>query len=517
MLPFSHIYIAYGSESGRAEQLAQQLRSQPFLAQFPCAFSSLNDVDVKSLNDKTLLLILTSSFGDGEAPANAEQFAENLANQTACTFSYAIFGLGDTSYDKFCGYSKLLDETLQSKQCHAFIARVDADLNYQAIFNQWLPLLENALNQMPEKTVEHALSVKVYNEAETFSAKVLEIQQLANSSPPVYHLRLSLKESGIFYQAGDLLYVHAPNPEPLLAEFAHWFGDQNASNLLQNKELRLLNKNILRDIAKLCDNPDLKSLTKISNKKALESYLHGHDLLDLLRDFDSAKQVSLSDLAEILPKLAPRAYSISSCGQTHPEYVDLCVREVQYQLGERHYYGMASHFLATRQAGDFLPIFAKSNPTFHLTERHCPIVMIGAGTGIAPYIGFLQALEKEKRATQNYLFFGERYRASDFLYEKELEHHLAHGTLNGLYTAFSRDSTEKYYVQDALKAQSQLIWQLIEQGACFYVCGSKKMSKAIDETLLHIADTVGNQPYVDEFNNILATLVADGRLMRDIY
>ncbi|MGQ8820635.1 diflavin oxidoreductase [Bibersteinia trehalosi] len=514
---FSHIHIAYGSESGRAEQLAQQLLQQPCLAAHPHSIASLNNTHLEQLPPHTLLLIVTSSFGDGEAPANADQFANYLENLPACHISYAIFGLGDTSYDKFCGYSKHLDHLLQCKHATAIIERVDADLNYQAIFQQWLNLLIQALANPITPPLSHSLSVKVYAANQTYAAQVLDIQQLAQSAPAVFHLRLSLKESGIFYQAGDLIYLQAPNADSLLAEFCHWFNDSSAKEVLQQKELRLLNKNILRDVAKICDSTELKALTKIANKKALEDYLYGHDLLDLLRDFDPEHRVSLQDLHALLPNLTARAYSISSCGQTHPEYVDLCVREVSYQLGERHYYGTASHYIAQCQAGDFLPIFAKSNPTFHLTNKQIPIVMIGAGTGIAPYIGFLQALQREQRASSHYLFFGERHRLHDFLYQNELEQYLHNGTLTKLFTAFSRDQAEKVYVQDLLKQQAELIWQLIQQGAYFYVCGSKKMSKAIDESLLEIAERIGHQPYIDDFNNIVAHLVAEGRLLRDIY
>lgn len=517
MYPFSHLHIAYGSESGRSKQLARQLTQQPFLATIPHTFSSLNETDLSALTPQSLLLVITSSFGDGEAPANAIDFADVLAKQPACDFHYAIFGLGDTSYEQFCGYSKQLDSLLREKSARPLIARVDADLNYQAIFSQWLLLLEQTLNQPVGSTVEHSLSVKVYDEKISYAAQVLEIKHLADSEPPVYHLRLSLEGSGIFYQAGDLIYVQAPTDSGLLEQLNEWFNDPSAAEILQYKELRLLTKNVLRDVAKMGDNAELKALTKISNKKALEAYLYGHDVLDLLQDFDSQKQISLSDLSEILPNIAPRAYSISSCGKSHPDYVDLCVREVSYQLGERQYRGTASGYLAERQASDFIQIFAKSNPTFRLCEQPAPIVMIGAGTGIAPYIGFLQAIEHEQRRSKHYLFFGERYREKDFLYQSELVDFLERGILTGLFTAFSRDQAEKYYVQDALKEQAELIWQLMVQGAYFYVCGSKAMSRAIDESLITIAKKVGGQPYVDEFNNIVAQLVAEGRLQRDVY
>lgn len=514
----THIHIAYGSESGNAEKLAQQLAQQPFLNHYSTSLSTLNETDLTTFNPNSLLLVLTSSFGDGEPPENADEFAEKLENLTACNVKYAIFGLGDITYDKFCGYSKQLDSLLQAKQAQAIIERVDADLNYQEIFKQWLPLVEQALAQPNEFPIPHQLSVQAYGEESTYQAEVIEIKHLAQSEPAVYHLRLSLKESGIFYQAGDLIYVKVTQPDSLLSEYANWFNDTNAIEQLRHKELRLLSKNVLRDVQKICGSAELKDLTKISNKKALEQYLYGHDLLDVLRDFDPNKTVTLADLDTILSNLSARAYSISSCGKTHPDYVDLCIRHVYYQLDGRDYQGTASDYLAKLQAGDFVSIFAKANPNFRLPENlNAPVVMIGSGTGIAPHIAFLQALENQYQNVESYLFFGERYREKDFLYQNELENYLANGTLTQLFTAFSRDQAEKFYVQDVLATKAELIWKLIQKGSYFYICGSKAMSKAVDAELIKIADQIGGEAYIDDFNNVIARLVAEGRLMRDVY
>ena len=516
--PLSRVHIAYGSESGNAQALATELANQPCLQAYTVSVSSLNETHPSMLDSQTLLLVITSSFGDGEPPANADDFLETLENLTALSCCYCVFGLGDVTYEHFCGFSQKVDEALQSKQAQPLIERVDADIYYREIFKQWLPLLQQALNDLPQQPLSHQLSVQVYNENIVYYAEVLDIQHLAQSDPAVYHLRLSLKDSGIFYQAGDLLYVQIEQPDEVLAHYVNWFDDQSAVEILRKKELRLLSKNVLRDVSKITGNAALKDLTKISNKKALESYLYGHDLLDVLCDFDPEKKVRLADLTTILANLTARAYSISSCGKTHPDYTDLCIRHVYYSLGERHYQGTASNQLAQLKVGQKVAVFVKSNSTFHLPESlDAPLVMIGSGTGIAPYIGFLQHLESQKPTVESYLFFGERYRAKDFLYQAELENYLANGTLTRLFTAFSRDQAEKYYVQDALAEQAELIWSLIQQGAYFYICGSKSMSKAIDDALINIASTIGHRPYVDAFDNIVAELVAAGRLQRDVY
>ncbi|KAA8734944.1 sulfite reductase flavoprotein subunit alpha [Acinetobacter qingfengensis] len=516
--PIYSIFIAYGSESGHAESLAYQLYQQDFLQSYDLSIATLNDIDIANIHQNSLLIIITSTFGDGEAPENAEDFLNKLELFDRLPFRYSIFALGDASYDHFCGYGKQLDQIFQEKQAQTLIQRVDADLNFQDIFNQWQPLLQQSLSNLPSEPVQHNLSIQVYNENSTYTAKVLEIKHLAQSEPAVFHLTLDLQNSGIRYQAGDLLYVNVDNPDDLLALYAQWFNDAQATVVLKNKELRVLNKNVLRAIAKLCQHEHLKELLKISNKKALEEYLYVHDLLDVLQDFDTEKHIQLNELVEILANRTARAYSISSCGKTHTEAVDLCIRQVGYHHQQRDYQGITSCYLANLKPDNQVSVFVRSNPNFHLPENiNAPIIMIGAGTGIAPFIGFLQFIEQYTPSTNSYLFFGERYRQHDFLYETELNQYLAANVLNGLFTAFSRDQTEKYYVQDALLDQAELVWQLLEQGAYIYVCGSKNMGKAVDESLIYIAEHIGQQTYVDAFNNIIANLVSQGRLLKDLY
>lgn len=516
--PIEHIYIAYGSESGNAEALANQLYQQAFLQGYALSISPLNDLKLEQLTSNGLLLVLASTFGDGEPAGNADEFLEQLNNFEALPFAYSIFALGDITYPQFCGFGKAVDLRLADKQARQLIQTVEADLNYQQIFNQWLKLLQQALTDLPTESIQHSLSVKVYHEQNAFYAQVLQIEKLAQSEPAVYHLRLDLKNSGIIYQAGDLLYVNIENPDSLLQQYAQYWQDEAVYTQLRNKELRLLSKNLLREIAKLCNHSELKALLKISNKKALEAYIYGRDLLDVLIDFDPQRMLSLAQLEPILPQLLARAYSISSCGRTHPEYVDLCVREVNYQLNNRTYQGTASHYLAQLATGDQVELFVRSNPTFHLPENpDVPIIMVGAGTGIAPFIGFLQTRQQQPIRAKSYLFFGERFHQRDFLYQLVLQGYLADQTLTALFCAFSRDQTEKFYVQDAIVQQAELLWSLLKQGAHLYICGSKAMGKAVEESVLRIAEQIGNQPYLDDFNNIIADLVNQNRLHRDLY
>lgn len=516
--PIRSIHIAYGSESGNAQALAQDLHGQAFLQKYDLHLSDLNSLDLSALGADSLLLVITSSFGEGGPPSNADGFSDGLLALGSLPVRYCVFGLGDTSYPAFCGFSKSLAAALAEKQAQALIDPVEADLDYWAIYRQWLPLLQTALENPTGRPLTHRLSVTAYGRNTAYSAQVLSCERMAASEPEVYRLRLDLTGSGIAYQAGDLLYVNVSQPDALLDEYAAYFGSEEARTLLKHKELRLLDKTLLRGLAKICDNAELKNLLKISNKKALEQYIHGHDLLDVLRTFDPDKKITLAQLAEAAADINPRAYSAATCGRTHPDHIEICVRRIRYRLDGRDYQGTASSLLCGIAAGSRIEVFAKSNTNFHLpASGNAPIVMIGAGTGIAPFVGFLQNLTSAAPRPESYLFFGERREAADFLYREELQAYLEQGVLTGLYTAFSRDGAEKYYVQDALRAQGRLVWALIERGAYFYICGGKNMAKAVEETLIHISEEIGGRTGGNMFDNIVADLTGAGRLLKDVY
>ena len=516
--PIRSIRIAYGSESGNAQALAQDLFGQAFLQKYDLHFSDLNGLDLSALGADSLLLIITSSFGEGGPPANADNFSDGLRALGSLPIRYCVFGLGDTSYPAFCGFSKALAAALAQKQARPLIEPVEADLDYWAIYRQWLPLLQTALENPPDRPLTHRLSVTAYGRNAAYAAPVISCGHMAASAPEAYRLRLDLAGSGIAYQAGDLLYVNVSQPDALLDEYAAYFGSEQARTLLKHKELRLLDKTLLRTLAKICDSAELKDLLKISNKKALEQFLYGHDLLDVLRTFDPGRKITLAQLAEAAADINPRAYSAATCGRACPDHIEICVRRIRYRLGGRDYEGTASSLLCGMAAGGRVEVFAKSNTNFHLpASGHAPIVMIGAGTGIAPFIGFLQNLASAAPRPESHLFFGERREAADFLYREELQAYLEQGVLTGLYTAFSRDGAEKYYVQDALYAQSRLVWDLIQRGAYFYICGGKDMAKAVEGTLIRISEETGGRSGGNLFDNIVADLTGAGRLRKDVY
>lgn len=505
------ILIGYGSESGNARALATRLGEQGFLQPYRPQVMELNDLLQAQPGERDLLLILTSSFGDGEPPANAEHFLAQLDLFSAAdSLRYAIFGLGDTAYPRFCGFSKQLDTALTARRACAMINRVDADASYDNFFARWLPVLEQVLQGNEQAGRDLLLQVTAYGEDNAFAAPVLERRRLNACAPYAWHVRLNIAGSGMLYRAGDTLYLQPENDPTLLAQLATWFGRADAVDALRGKELRQLSKTVLRELARLSGNDELKGMLKISQRKVLEACLYGADLLDVLEDFCSPASVPLEALAEILSPCLPRAYSIASCA--NDQLVDLCVREVCYERGGRQRNGVATGWLL----GDHNPmrVFSRANPGFWLpAETDYPVLMIGTGTGIAPLIALLREQAFTGTARETCLIFGEKRRDGDFLYRDELESLCDNGVLSKLITAFSRDSASKYYVQHAIAENAEYIGEMLRRGAHVYICGNRQhLESAVEQALTAVCTRAGLAA-----DNLWPTLTQEGRLHLELY
>jgi len=509
------IVIGYGSESGNAKGLTQRLLRLPLLQSYEVAVQDLNNLDLTTLTARDRLLILSSSFGDGEPPGNAERFLDHLNQQVDLSqVRYAIFGLGDTAYPTFCGFTKALDAALLARRAQPVINRVDADTDFEGFFDTWSATLGAVLNGDHRAGQTLHLQVTAYGENAAWPARVISRTRLNGGAPFAHQIRLDIEGSGIKYRAGDNLYVLADNDPQLLAQIGEWFNRDDAQALLATKELRQLGKSLLRDLAKTSQHETLKGLLKISSRKELEAYLYGKDVLDVLKDFCAPSQLSLEELAEWLPTCLPRAYSIAS--HDNPNYVDLCIREVAYTLDERPRLGTATGYLAGSQPQ--VRVFARSNPRFHLPRQvDHPLLLIGTGTGIAPLIALLEQVQQQGRTAPTCLVFGDRRRASDFLYQARLEDWQQQGVLDQVLTAFSRDSDRRYYVQDAMLEHGAYLWQMLSQGAHLYLCGNKNnLERAIEQALVSIAMTFGQLSETAAMEYVADLSVSD-RLHKELY
>lgn len=509
------IVIGYGSESGNARGLTQRLLHLLGVQPYELAVQDLNTLNLDTLTKQDLLIIVCSSFGDGEPPGNADRFMDQLSQQEHLTDQpYAIFGLGDTAYPTFCGFTKSLDAMLLQKQAKPWINRVDADTDFEGFFDTWCATLAAVLKGDRRAGTTLQLQVTAYGEHAAWPARVISRTRLNATAPYAWQVRLDIEGSGIKYRAGDNLYVLAQNDGQLLAQIGQWFGREDAHALLATKELRQLSKALLREVARASQHEVLKNLLKVSHRKDLETYLYGKDILDVLDDFCEPQQLTLEALAEWLPDVLPRAYSIAS--HDNSGYVDLCIREVAYEMAGRSRSGTATGHLAGSPPD--VRVFARSNPRFHLPRQvEHPLVLIGTGTGIAPLIALLEQVEQQNNPVQTCLIFGDRRRASDFLYQARLENWQEKGVLDEVITAFSRDTDTRYYVQDAMFDHGAYLWTLLGQGAHLYLCGNKSnLERAIDKAMVNIAMTFG-QLSEEDAQTFATELSASDRVHKELY
>lgn len=482
--PFSRLLVGFASESGNARALAQRLGAdlQPHAPQV----LPFNDIDVASLGHGDVLLAISSSFGDGEPPANGERFFETLRQTpTLSGLRYAVFGLGDTGYPSFCGFTKALDAALSERQAQPLLHRVDADLGYEQFFQQWQPVLSQVLEGDLNAGHDLHLQVTAYGEDNAFAARILERRRLNCSDPAAWHLQLDIAGSGMAYRAGDTLHVMPENDPALLQALATWYGDSTAVAALRDRELRLLSKSVLRELARLGGSETLKGLLKVSHKRELDAYLHGMDLLDVLQDHATPDSMPLPRLRELLSARLPRAYSIAS----HPrdDQLSLCVREVHYTLRGRERFGTATGSLL--HGGDHARVYCRSNPGFHLPDTgQAPLLLVGTGTGIAPLMGLMQELQANGCEREVHLVFGEKHSKRDYLYRDQLQDWHTRGVLAGLHTAFSRDGVEKVYVQHVLRQRGDEVRDVLARGGHLYLCGNKRhLEGAVREAIDAVA------------------------------
>ncbi|MDH5858268.1 sulfite reductase flavoprotein subunit alpha [Lampropedia aestuarii] len=479
------LHIAYGSESGNAQTLAQRLAQQPLWQGQVDPAIELNALSLTAWQQGDLLVIISSSFGDGEPPANAAFFlAQVLQSDDLTGLRYALFGLGDTGYPQFCGFTKQLDAALQARGAQAVIPRVDADTDYEDFFTQWTAGLEQLWLGHGDVAAHMLLRVEAYGEDKAFAAPIIARQCLSTLAPggdatdcAAHHIRLDVRGSGMAWRAGDTLHVLAKNGRPLLDAIAQWLGQPQAVVALEAKELRLISKAVLRGVASATGHAGLKDLLKFSQRKQLEQYLYGADILDVLQDFASPEQVRLDDLLQWLSPRLPRAYSIASPASS--DYLDLCIRAVHHQRNGRQRHGMATHWLLHTQ--EPVQVYCRSNPGFHLPkDPQVPLVLIGTGTGIAPLLGLLREMQMKGQRRKVCLIFGEKTSNHDFLYRDELLALQASGVIEHLWTAFSRDGGAKYYVQHAMADHGQELRDYLERNAHVYICGNKAhLEKAV--------------------------------------
>lgn len=537
------VTVLYGSQTGNAQSLAEQLTEKLKAENYTVTLSSMDEFKPNALKKLQYLFLIVSTHGEGDPPDNAMLFHEFLFSKRAPKLdglSYSVLALGDSSYELFCQTGKEFDERLAELGAARLCPRVDCDLDFEEPAAEWFAAVIQSLREKQHvQQPQASIAVSTVKQSETFSrsnpfyAEVLENINLngRGSNKETRHLELSIEGANFQFEPGDSLGIY-PENDPLLVDAImeemgwkdelvtiHKNGDELPIRdaLLKHFEITVLTKPLIEKAASFSRTPDeIKNLLEQAEK--LREYVYGRDLLDLIRDF-SLSGVDAKEFVSILRKMPPRLYSIASSLKANPDEVHLTIGKVQYDAHGRQRFGVCSSQCADRiEVGDTLPVYIHQNPNFRLPDNaDVPVIMIGAGTGIAPYRAFLQEREEIGAQGKTWLFFGEQHFLTDFLYQVEWQRWLNVGVLSKIDLAFSRDTDKKIYVQHRMLEKSKEVYEWIQEGAVVYVCGDeKRMAKDVHETLQTILMKEGNMTE-EKAKEYLQSMQKEKRYQRDVY
>jgi sulfite reductase (NADPH) flavoprotein alpha-component len=515
--PKPKLTILYATESGNAEALAAKAKADAAKRGFAARIADIADTDLASLTGAVIAII--STWGDGEPPQRAAPFFRALMSEAAPRLDgvkFAVLALGDSSYAQFCETGKQFDARLAALGATRVAARIDLDLDYEAPAKTWLTTTLEALAPAKDSVIhvdflsEKAKpALEIVSKTNPFAAEVTANGKLTSerADSETFHVEFSLGNSGITYEPGDALAVVPENDAATVSAIRAAAGlpETLTDALTRRYDITTLTAKHLKDYAALTGDNALAALAEDPAKRT--EFLAGRQLIDLLETFPH--RIAPDAFTALLRPIAPRYYSIASSQKLVGEEAHLTVARVAYLSAGRARTGVASNMIAHLREGSAAQIFVRPNPHFRLpAEAATPIIMIGAGTGIAPYRGFLQELEATNAANPTWLIFGHRKFLYDFLYQLEIQAWLQSGILNRLDLASSRDQPEKRYVQHVLWEQRDRLTQQLADGATIYLCGdAKHMARDVDATLARI---LGGQAAVD-------ALITAGRYKKDVY
>ncbi|ANF57749.1 assimilatory sulfite reductase (NADPH) flavoprotein subunit [Halotalea alkalilenta] len=538
------LVILYGSQTGNAEGVAELALERAKARGFEARLADMAEFGKKDFKAPANYLIVVSTQGEGDPPDTAEGFFELINGRKAPDLKgsrFSVLGLGDSSYEYFCQMGKLTDARFAELGAERILDRVDCDVDYDEPAERWIEATLDAYqalkgeSQAPQPAAGFAMPTaaaapSAYSRKNPFEAEVLESIQLngRGSLKETHHIELSLEGSGLSYQPGDALGI-VPQNDPsyvdemldtLAMDAEHDLGEGRLLRdaLLKELEVTTLTRPFVKHWAELSEASELKRLLAEDAKDELRDWLYGRQLIDIVRDYP-VTGIDAPTFVSALRKLPPRLYSIASSLDANPDEVHLTVGIVRYEAYGRARGGVTSTWLSDRvQPGDTVPIYIDHNKNFKLPESgDTPIIMVGPGTGIAPFRSFMQQREEDGAKGDNWLFFGDQHFESDFLYQAEWLNMRAKGLLTRLDVAFSRDQAEKIYVQDRMREKGRELYEWLENGAHFYVCGDgERMAVDVHNTLIEIAKTHGGRDE-ESATAWLRELQQAKRYQRDVY
>lgn len=537
--PSGNLTILYGSQTGNAKVVASAIKAQAEARGLPVTLTSMADYKPKQLKKETHLLVVVSTYGEGEPPESAVDLYEQLKKGKVGKLEglkFAVLGLGDSSYEFFCQTGKDFDSLLTKAGADRVHELANLDVDYQDAAKAWGEQALNAIaatlsagpaGNSVASAVQQAVGHSQYSKENPFPARLSVNQKITgrDSTKDIRHIEISLEESGIRYQPGDALGIWFDNDADLVGEvlaLAHLSGDEATPRgslrevLSRELELTRLHGGFITGLADISDNAALKDLA--GDKAQVNALVASAQVVDVLKRFPTA--LTAEQLIGLLRPLTPRLYSIASSQSEVEEEVHLTVGVVRYpQEDGTVRSGAASSYLADRLPEDAeVRVFVEHNDNFRLPQNpDTPVIMVGPGTGIAPFRAFLQEREAQGADGKNWLFFGNPHFTQDFLYQVEWQRYVKSGLLSKISLAFSRDQANKIYVQDRLREAGLELYQWLEAGAHFYVCGdANQMAKDVQEALLDVIAEHG-QKSREEAEEYLSELRRAKRYQRDVY
>lgn len=543
------VTILYGSHTGNGKGIAKKVVERVKALGFQVNLADMNDYSVKKLKEEKILLTIVSTHGEGDPPVSAETLYEFIHSARAPKLNnvkFAVLALGDRSYIQFCQTGIDFDRQLEKLGGTRLVNRVDCDVDFQEDADTWLEnVLAKIEAEIPKNTngsvngngasaysiAQPSVAIESpYNRKKPYEAPILEKIQLngRGSTKETWHVEVSLEGSNLQYEPGDSLGIIPENAPELVglvlknaglndSESVDWNGSKKSLHdiLTYDIELNLLSRDVIEKWNQ--KSPDNKLTELLANPTALREYVYGRDVADLLNDFPV--QFDPQDFVNTLKKLQPRLYSLASSLNFAPDEAHLTIGAVRYENFGRKRTGAASTLVADNLlVGQSAKVFVERNEYFKLPQdRSAPVIMVGAGTGVAPFRAFVQEREVQEADGKSWLFFGNPHFTTDFLYQTEWLQALKTGNLTKLNVAFSRDQKEKVYCQHKLVKQSREVFDWLENGAYFYVCGDKnKLAPDVEAALLQVVSKesgLSNERAVEYIKN----LKKQRRYLEDVY
>ncbi|MFM5006984.1 assimilatory sulfite reductase (NADPH) flavoprotein subunit [Aeromonas sp. R9-2] len=536
--PSGSLTILYGSQTGNAKGVASAIKAQAEARGLPVTLASMADYKPKQLKKESHLLVVVSTYGEGEPPESAVDLFEQLKKGKIGKLDglkFAVLGLGDSSYEFFCQTGKDFDNFLATAGAERIYELASLDVDYQDAAKSWSEQALNAIAAMLSigaassvaSAVQQAVGHSQYSKENPFPARLSVNQKITgrDSTKDIRHIEINLADSGLTYQPGDALGVWFDNDAELVNEvlaLTGLSGDEATAHgslraaLSSHFELTRLHGGFITGLADISENAALKDLA--GDKAQVNALVASAQVVDVLKRFPTA--LTTEQLIGLLRPLTPRLYSIASAQSEVEEEVHLTVGVVRYpQEDGTVRSGAASSYLADRLIEDGeVRVFVEHNDNFRLPANpDTPVIMVGPGTGIAPFRAFMQEREAQGAEGKNWLFFGNPHFTQDFLYQVEWQRYVKSGLLSKISLAFSRDQANKIYVQDRLREAGKELYQWLEAGAHFYVCGdANKMAKDVQEALLDIIAEHGHKSR-EEAEEYLSELRRAKRYQRDVY